>query len=77
MAKLWLNTKWNNVTSVQCWQRLTNLAISAGKVAKNYCGFAVVADETRQTHIAMFLRKPKELANHVTGETNHARIACL
>jgi len=39
------NTKWNNVTSVQCWQRLMSLATSAGKVAKNYCGFVVVAGE--------------------------------
>jgi len=39
------NTKWNNATNAQCWQRLTNLVISEGNVEKNYCGFAGVADE--------------------------------
>jgi hypothetical protein len=46
-VKLLPNIKWNNATNVQCWLRLTNLAISAVKAAKNYCGFAVVADENQ------------------------------
>jgi len=41
------NTKWNNATNAQCWQRLTNLGIYAVKVTKSYCGFVVVAVESQ------------------------------